>query len=113
MPDNSNPDSFEIRRVPERELRQKFNDGQIWERTLSGEFHWVAESEHTPTSPNEPPGTKSLLISIRDSREQEIARAHMYLRPDGTIGGKARRPDPKQIKEGNIIFLQQRKRDQG
>lgn len=111
MPDNSNADDLEIRRISESELREKFNKGQIWERTLSGEFHWVPISVHTPTSLDEPVGTESLMISIRDSDAQEIARAHMYWRSDKTIGGKGR-PDPKQIREGNIIFKQLRKRDQ-
>lgn len=65
---------------------------------------------HTPDSKNEPPGTESQMISIRDSDGFEVARVHAYVRPDGSLGASGK-PDPKTVYDevGNIVYMQQKK----
>jgi hypothetical protein len=106
---NSNPDALEIIRISEKELRQKFNDGRFWDGTKSGELTKVILSRHIPQSSHEPAGTESQIISLRDSNDQEVARAHIYFRPDGTLGASGW-PDPKIIRAGNILYMQKKKR---
>jgi len=48
------------------------------------------------------------MISLRDSANKEWARVHIYLRPDGTPGGSGK-PDTKIVREGNVLYMQERK----
>lgn len=51
-----------------------------------------------------PRGTKSQLIIYYDG-EREVALAHRYLFPDGSIGGSGK-PDPKRILCcGALLFI--------
>ena len=43
------------------------------------------------------------MVSFLDSDNNELARVHQYLRPDGTIGASGK-PDPKRLLEGNILY---------
>ena len=43
------------------------------------------------------------MISIGDSNDDEIARAHQYLRPDRTLGGSGV-PDPKRLYLNGMIY---------
>ena len=96
-----------IERVGERELRKLFNEkylsriqaGQIQEKVLRG-------GGRHPSLPlaSEPFCTESQEVSYVDpSSNQEVARAHRYLRPDGTIGASGM-PDPKRVFADGILY---------
>ena len=108
MSHHSNPKTLEVKRLSNKELRQKFNDGRFWERAKTGELSKVILSRHIPYSSNEPIGTESQIVSLRDSNDEEVARVHIYLRPDGTFGGSSK-PDPKIVLEGNTLYIQEKK----
>ena len=95
MPDNPIP-----KRITEDQLRKLFNEnyldriraGEIEERVMRG------AGRHPSLAPaNEPFCTQSQQVGYFDrSTGQELARAHRYLRPDGTIGASGM-PDPKRL----------------
>lgn len=86
-------------------MRQRFNDGRFWERVQSGELRaeeW--DSRHPSlTAANEPYCTRSLFLSYLDQENNEVARVHQYLRPDGTIGASGR-PDPKRLLADGVLY---------
>ena len=94
-----------IRRVDARELRRLFNEGRYWERAIAGEFSQVVLDDRHPSLPaaNEPFCTHSQIVSYRDDNNKEVARVHQYLRQDGSLGA-SRRPDPKKLKEGDVLY---------
>ena len=57
-----------------------------------------------PGDKNEPPGTRSQAIRYRDAQGRFCVTVHQYLRPDGTLGGRGRRPDPKRLRIGDITY---------
>jgi hypothetical protein len=61
--------------------------------------------ERHPARPKakEPFCTRSQIISYV-AGGVEIARAHRYLRPDGTLGASGK-PDPKAFFDGETLFL--------
>jgi hypothetical protein len=90
----------DIQRVTQEELRRLFNEhyldrinaGEIQVRVLRG-----AERHPSPILADEPYCTRSQEISYIDpGTNEEVARAHRYLRPDGTIGASGL-PDPKRV----------------
>ena len=110
MADSPSP----VVRVTETELRRRFNDGHYAERADRGELRIVIldpRNRPAPVGAHQAPGTVSQMISYRDSDDTELARAHQYVRPDGTIGGSGR-PDPKILFENGILYLQARTRGQ-
>jgi len=50
-----------------------------------------------------PSGTRSQMISYIDKDGFELARAHRFLLPDGSIGASGR-PDPKRILDGGVLY---------
>lgn len=91
---------------PER-LRQLFNERRILEETRAGRLNVRILRDGHPSPPlaDEPFCTKSQLLGYYDQDGKEIARAHQYLRTDGTIGAHGR-PDPKKVvHEGVLYFL--------
>jgi hypothetical protein len=96
-----------MKRIPATEMQKIFNDGGYWEKAKSGEFSTVTlEHRHpTLTAANEPFCTYSQMISYRDASNNEVARVHQYLRPDGTIGASGK-PDPKRLfVDGELLRL--------
>ena len=86
-------------------MRQLFNDNRIIERTKDGEFtEKVIENRH-PALPlaDEPFCTQSQMVSYRKSDGTEIARAHRYLRKDGSIGASGL-PDPCLYHDGRVLY---------
>jgi hypothetical protein len=110
MPDHSKRPTPLVKRIPVPELRRLFDYSNYWERATKGEFDKVVIGRHTPDSKNEPPGTESQMISIRDKKGFEVARVHAYVRPDKTLGASGK-PDPKAVYDevGHTIYLQERK----
>jgi len=82
-----------------------FNRERYWERLQSGELKAVLLEEHVPqyVTENIPAGTRSQMISYRDADDNEVARVHQYVRPDGTIGASGK-PDPKRLLFEGILY---------
>jgi hypothetical protein len=92
--------------VSAEELRRRFNDGKYWDRARFGDLWQRPEEEGHPNPPEsgDPFCTLSQILSYRDDQARQIARVHQYLRPDGTIGGSAGRPDPKELLEDGVVY---------
>ena len=97
--------------VSANELRARFES--IHARAQRGELIVVVldpADKPAPGNAGQMPGTLTQMISYRESEcGNELARAHQYLKPDGTLGGSGK-PDPKLVLEGGILYGQQRKR---
>lgn len=90
-----------------------FNDGEYWERSQRGEFSVVILEDRHPalTAANEPPCTRSQMLSYRDGAGNEVARVHQYLRANGSIGASGK-PDPKRLfKDGELYRLHKAQRN--
>jgi len=95
-------------------MRERFNKGNYRERLARGEFKCVVIHQGAPeldVAAKEPVGTVSQLVSYRDSSDNEIARVHQYLRPDGTLAGSGL-PDPKRLFENGIFYRIIKKKNQ-
>jgi len=92
-------------RIEQDEMRNLFNAQGYWDKTKSGEFTEVILEQRHPslTAAHEPFCTHSQMISYRNSSNEEMARVHQYLRPDGTIGASGK-PDPKRIYHNGILY---------
>lgn len=53
---------------------------------------------------------QSQMISYIGPDGHEVARAHRYLRTDGTIGASGL-PDPKRIKKDGVLYAEKSKKD--
>lgn len=88
-----------------RELRAFFAADKILEKLAAGELTSdVVETSH-PALPlaNEPFCTNSQIVEYYDLAGNAIARAHRYLRVDGSIGLSGF-PDPKEILHENVLY---------
>ena len=96
--------ALSIVRVSEWRLRRRFNRGRYYERVLSGQLTTRMKQTHpSRTAANEPFCTWTQEVFYIDSANQEIARVHQYLRPDGTLGASGL-PDPKMLVENGIAY---------
>lgn len=68
------------------------------------------EERQASSSANQLPGTRSQMISYRDSQDKEIARVHQYLKTDGTLGASGK-PDPKRLLINDTLFRLVRAKD--
>ncbi|MBA3415659.1 MAG: hypothetical protein H0U10_10585 [Chloroflexia bacterium] len=93
------------RTVSEAELRRRFNEGEDWLRTQSGELTAeVRRSGHpSPEGSGEPYCTQSQIVAYSDRMGRRVAVVHQYVRPDGTVGGSGR-PDPKMVVEDDVEY---------
>jgi hypothetical protein len=91
------------RLVGVRELRERFNRGDYLSRASIGEFTCCLRDEARATSADEPAGTRSLTIGYLDRDGRRAFMVHLYLRPNGTIGGSGR-PDPKWLVEDGVVY---------
>ena len=72
-----------------------FNEGRYWERVQAGELVVVPIHEGKPMPDKEQPsGTKTVTVSIRDHDGSELAHAHGFIQPGGIIGASGLM-DPK------------------
>lgn len=93
-------------------MRKMFNDLGFWERVKAGELNAVVTDNRHPslTKAREPLCTYSQEVSYRDSDNNEVARVHQYLKPDGEIGASGR-PDPKRLLVDGVLHRLVRKKD--
>lgn len=98
-------------------MRRLFNEESFVEQALAGHMQEVVVHSGTPSEDAQkalglPPGTKSQMLSYRDSNNLELARAHRYLLPDGTLGASGK-PDPKRVLKDGILYRLERKKSEG
>ncbi len=85
-------------------MRRRFNRGRYYERMLAGELAIRMKQSHpSRTKADEPFCTWTQEVFYLDATNQEVARIHQYLRPDGTLGASGL-PDPKQIFEDGLMY---------
>ena len=87
------------------QMRELFNKGNYFDRFWHGEFLACLRKEHTPNSIDEPPNSRSLTLDYLNRDGSRVCRVHLYLRPDGTIGGRDGRPDPKQMIVDGVKYV--------
>jgi hypothetical protein len=83
-----------------------FNRGNYWQKALDGQLGMKVTRESHPSPPlaNEPYCTRSQQVSLYDNdTDDEIARLHLYRRPDGNIGLSGK-PDPKRLVIGGTMY---------
>ncbi len=91
-------------RIGEAALRERFAEGDYLNRAAQGEFGCCLRRERTPDSIDEPPGTRSLAVSYVNAAGERVFIVHLYLRPDGSIGGSGK-PDPKWLFEDGVVYI--------
>lgn len=81
-----------------------FNEGGFLERTAKGELREAIMHSGVPNAEiGLPAGTKSQMVSYIDANNSEVARAHRFLLPDGTIGASGL-PDPKRVMKDGVLY---------
>ena len=86
-------------------MRHRFNEGRYDDLAEAGELSIVVLEDRHPSlaAAHQPYCTRSQMMSYRDQDGNEQARAHRYLRPDGTVGASGR-PDPKRLVQDGILY---------
>lgn len=82
----------------------RFAKGDYLNRMVKGEFGCCLARERTPRGTDEPTGTRSLTISYVNEVGERVFMVHIYLRPDGSIGGSGK-PDPKWLFEDGVVYI--------
>jgi hypothetical protein len=83
-----------------------FNEAQVVERTKDGrgliaKLH--SEGHPAPWRSHQPWCTRSQTILYLDENFDEVAKAHQYLLPDGTLGA-SKQPDPYRYFDGETLY---------
>jgi len=83
-----------------------FNAGDYEGRVAAGQLSRRLVSDRHPTSPRAevPYCTRSQLVQYQDATGTEVATAHQYLQPDGTLGASGR-PDPKRVLKDGVLYV--------
>lgn len=88
----------------------RFNGGMYWEKTKTGELTEVILKECLSTLlTNESGPIRSRSVSYCDRNNEEIARVHQFIRPDGSLAAIGR-PDPKRLLENGALYRLEKKR---
>jgi hypothetical protein len=90
--------------VSEPALRRRFALGDYLTRAANGVFGCCLADDKTARTHDESPGTRSLMVSYLNDALERIFMVHIYLRPDGCIGGSGK-PDPKWLFENGVVFI--------
>ncbi len=81
-----------------------FNEGDFEGRAKRGELTVEVVASHpAPLGLKMPPGTLSQIVAYRDLQGVELASAHRYLKPDGTLGF-SEMPDPKSVMKNGVLY---------
>ena len=70
---------------------------------MAGECRMFTVKDRSCRQTFEPPGTRSQMRVIADGTDF-LALVHLYLRPDGSLGGSGR-PDPKVVVHQGIEYF--------
>ena len=91
-------------------MRRMFNEGGYVDRAKNGELREKITHSGTPSQEiGLPPGTVSQMVSYLDENGEELARAHRFVLPDGSIGASGK-PDPKRLlKDGKLYRIEKSK----
>ena len=109
MPDKPIPNTPIIKRVTHEEMCKRFNGGRYGERAQAGEFTQVIMGSNISTLlTQETVEITSQMVSYRDKDNNEIARVHQFVRPDGSLAASGR-PDPKRLLEDGILYRLEKK----
>ena len=83
-----------------------FNRTDYEGRAQRGELVKRVARSHHPSAPKArvPFCTRSQEILYIDAAGQEVAMAHQYLQPDGTLGASGQ-PDPKRILDNGVLYV--------
>lgn len=111
--------SLRIVRVTQRQLQDRFNDGDYYKRMKGGEFS-LRRKSFTPRREileQYGPDTSSWEVIYIDRDENEVARVHQYENPAGELlyvdkEGILRTdafPDPKELTENGVTYRMKRK----
>jgi hypothetical protein len=92
------------KRVEATELQRMFNADGLWGQVQSGilKTKLMANKHPAPERSGQPFCTRSQIVMYL-SEDEEVARVHQYLRPDGTIGASGL-PDPKRMIRAGVIY---------
>jgi hypothetical protein len=91
--------------VSEDELRRIFNEGQYYDRMLSGEFRAeIVSQNRRRRGDHRVRNTLSQTVEYWDKFGNRIARVHQYRKPDGSLGGSGR-PDPKAVFHEGVLYM--------
>ena len=86
-----------------------FNQEGFVERTETGELEAVITHRGKPSPEiGLPVKTQSQTVSYRTTNGEELARAHRFVLPDGTIGASGKN-DPKRIFKDGILYRLEKK----
>src|SRR5258708_34899570 len=107
MPNEPHP------RLSEEEMQERFNRGRYWECMQAGEFTEEIIAYHPDTLYPEVisrhPGAVSVTAHYLDRNKRLVAEVHYFRMPDGSvIPGK--RPDPKLLLEGDVLYHREKKK---
>ena len=88
----------DVQWVKASEIRQIFNNLQLYQKVLSGELVAMVkwQRHRNPPPQGEPVCTRSQILVYYDQYGDEIAMVHQYVRRDGSIGASGK-PDPKKL----------------
>jgi hypothetical protein len=94
------------REVSPRELRRIFNEADFEGRARSADLQIRVLREHHPSAPKAsvPFCTRSQSIAYLDANGDEVAMAHRYVQPDGTLGASGF-PDPKRVLHRGMLYV--------
>jgi hypothetical protein len=85
-------------------MRGMFNELMLVERAKTGEIEEVVIHSGIPTADKGlPDGSQTQMVSYREKSGVELARAHRFLLPDGSIGASGK-PDPKRLLKDGILY---------
>lgn len=86
-----------------------FNEGGYVDRAKQGEIREVVTHSGTPSPEiGLPLGSQSQMISYLDKNGTELARAHRFVLPDGSIGASGK-PDPKRLLQDGTLYRIEKK----
>lgn len=96
---------LETRWVSATQLREMFNDRDLYGKALSGELTAVTRKDSPLKTPTDdlPMGTRSQTVEYLDMNGDLVALVHQYLLPDGSLGASGL-PDPKKLILDRCIY---------
>jgi hypothetical protein len=102
-------DSIPIVRLTKKQMQELFQKHQLWDKIKSKELKCVVEKERhaNPLKSGQVFCTYSQLVSYRNSKDDEVVRAHQYKKPDGTLGASGK-SDPFRIDIGGVVYKLQK-----